>query len=664
MSLRQGFILYLLLHIVLCSSLFAQVVDVPDPNLRAAIREELRLPPGNRITKEDMLRLEGLGAARRDIMLLTGLEHATNLTSLSLWGNPLSELAPIANLQSLTYLDVAACSISDTTALSNLRSLRGLNVRFNRIVNISPVANLTNLVSLRLEGNRIADVTPLANLTQLTELYLSDNHIPDIRPLANLVELETLYIRGNPVTDRTPLDGLALTHFFYDQICELPPLPIHDRINDRDYPSIFTAWAGPHWVSILNRPDLSGVENVAMHDLWFSVPQFGLGFKEKPDGFSMAGSLDEAIQRRDEFLALNPNMLFIADIRMRSYALDEFPEDWPYWIKDADGNIVNAWAGVFGLIDFTHPDIQDRIVQQAIAISKCGLYDGIHFDWWHEGGAILAELYGDWSHKCRGNEAEQRARDNILRRIRAGTRPDFLIMGNTNRRTIPRTAPHINGGFMETLIPHSATGDLLEALLNEVETSLLWLEQNLREPQINALEGWGIPTKSPDDPTNLRWMRAFTTLSLTHSDGYVLFNLGEGHEHYWYDFWDADLGRPVGPKAQLHEDRPGLYIREYTNGWAVYNHSGETQEITLPEDAQGVASGLVNTEHALPNLDGEIYLRAKPKNPADVNGDGVVNILDLTIIVLGFGTDNLEGDVNGDGVVNVFDLVIVAEEMQ
>ena len=662
MSLRQGFILYLLLHIVLCSSLFAQVVDVPDPNLRAAIREELQLRPNSEITKEDMLRLEGLGAARREIMHLTGLEHATNLTSLSLWGNPLSELAPIANLQSLTYLDVAACSISDITSLSNLVNLTGLNVRFNRIVDISPVKNLTNLVTLRLEGNRIADVTPLANLTQLTELYLSDNHILDIRPLAHLVELETLDIRGNPVTDRTPLDGFALTNFYYDQICELPPLPIHDRINDRNYPSVFTAWAGPHWVSILNRPDLSGVENVAMHDLWFSVPQFGLRFKETPDGFSMAGSLDEAIQKRDEFLALNPNMLFIADIRMRSYALDEFPEDWPYWIKDSDGNIVNAWAGVFGLIDFTHPDIQDRIVQQAIAISKCGLYDGVHFDWWNEHGAILAELYGDWSHKYRGNEAEQRARDNILRRIRAGTRPDFLIMGNTNRNTIPRTAPHINGGFMETLIPHTATGNYLEALLNEVETSLLWLEQNLREPQVNALEGWGIPTKSPDDSTNLRWMRAFTTLSLTHSDGYVLFNLGEGHEHFWYDFWDADLGRPVGPTAQLYEEIPGLYIREYTNGWAVYNHSGETREITLPEVVTGVSSVVEGMTHTLPNLDGEIYLRVKPKNPADVNGDGVVNILDLILVAEGFGADKKGIDVNGDGVVNVFDLVFVADQ--
>ena len=165
-------------------------------------------------------------------------------------------------------------------------------------------------------------------------------------------------------------------------------------------------------------------------------------------------------------------------------------------------------------------------------------------------------------------------------------------------------------------------------------------------------------------------MRAFTTLTLTHSDGYVLIIKGRSpgeslysHNHYWYDFWDVDLGRPVGGKGQLYDpDILGLYIREYTNGWAVYNHSGEAQVITLPEEVQGVASGLVNTEHALPNLDGEMYLRVKPKNPADVNGDGVVNILDLTLVAQGFGTDSLKGDVNGDGVVNVFDLVFVANQ--
>ena len=652
----------LILLFSLCIAVHAQVVDIPDPNLRAAIRGELQLPPGVSITKENMLRLENLGAARHDIMHLTGLELATNLRSLSLWGNPLAELTPIADLRRLTYLDVAACSISDITALSNLVNLTGLNVRFNRIVDISPIENLKNLVSLRLEGNRIADVAPLADLTRLTELYLSDNHIPDIRPLANLVELETLDIRGNPVTDYTSLDGLALPNFLYDEFCDLPPLPVRDRIQNRNYPSIFARWSGPGWPPIVNRPELTGIENVASHDLWFSVPQFGLGFRETPDGFTMAGSLEDAIQRRDEFLVINSNMIFLADIRMREYWEDAFPEDWPYWVRDANGEIVSGWPGA-NLVDFTHPHIQDRIVQQAIAVSKCGLYDGVFFDWWHEGGPVLAG-YLD-------NAAEQRARDNILRRIREATRPDFLIMGNTNDRIIPRTGPHINGGFMETIVPYDKTGATLEQRLNVVEDSLLWLDQNLREPRINGLEGWVIPTEPPDSPANRRWMRVITTLGLTHSDGYVVFtSANDGYHHYWYDFWDADLGQPVGARSQLYEEIPGLYIREYTNGWAVYNHSGQAQEITLPESVTGVASGVEGLMHVIPNLDGEMYLKAvvsdqspvTSENPADVNGDGVVNILDLTLVAQGFGADKRGIDVNGDGVVNVFDLVFVADQ--
>ena len=699
----------LLLLLAPCAAARAQVVNIPDPNLRAAVREALDVPGDDAITTRALQYLTYLVANSRGIESLQGLEFATELQHLQLRSNqivdirplanlkrldtliilenrisdltplanlmelvelnardnPVSDVSPLADLRILKHLDLSRCQIVDTTPLARLTKLRVLQLNHNQIVDVRPLSNLRMLYKLEIHRNFIVDIRPLANLTHLTELNLSDNDIPDVSPLADLTDLETLDIRGIPAANYTPLDGLALTNFLYEQSCELPPLPIHDRIKDRNYPSIFTAWAGPHRGSITNRPDLSGVENVAMHDLWFSGAQFGLGFKETPDGFTMTGNVDEAIQRRDQFLALNSNMLFIVDIRMRSYALDEFPEDWPYWIKDADGTIVNAWEGKFGLIDFTHPDIQDRIVQQAIAVSKCGLYDGIHIDWWLEIGAVLYNLYGNRSHVYRGNEAEQGARDNILRRIRAATRPDFLIIANTSRYIIPRTAPHINGGFMITLIPYTSTGDPLEAVLNQIETSLLWLEQNLRQPRINGIEGWGIPAKSPDDPANLRWMRAITTLSLTHSDGYLLFNDGQGaHDHYWYDFWDADLGRPVGPIAKLYDETHGLYVREFTNGWAAYNHSGETQVIALPEEARGVASGSADTEHALPNLDGEIYLRVKPKNPADLNADGAVNILDLTLVVKGFGTDKDGVDVNGDGFVNVFDLVFVAGKMQ
>ena len=60
----------------------------------------------------------------------------------------------------------------------------------------------------------------------------------------------------------------------------------------------------------------------------------------------------------------------------------------------------------------------------------------------------------------------------------------------------------------------------------------------------------------------------------------------------------------------------------------------------------------------LPDLDGEIYLKAP--NPADVNHDGLVNILDLVQVANGFGKS--VPDPNGDGVVNILDLVFVAQQ--
>ena len=77
-------------------------------------------------------------------------------------------------------------------------------------------------------------------------------------------------------------------------------------------------------------------------------------------------------------------------------------------------------------------------------------------------------------------------------------------------------------------------------------------------------------------------MRVFTTMSLTHSNGYVVYNTGvstpgHDHDHYWYDFWDANLGKPAGPKAQQYPNVDGLFIREFTNGWAVYNRSGKAK---------------------------------------------------------------------------------------
>ena len=560
-----------------------------------------------------------------------------------MWGIPRLGIKPLANLTNLLGLTIASCDIVD----------------------ISPLTQLTQLTGLHLSHNRIIDITPLAGLTQLVELGLNDNLISDVTALSGLSSLESLEIRHNQIADHSPLDALSLSHFIYDQTCEMPPLPLEPRLENRNYPSIIARWSGFGWPPVSNRPELSEVENIALHDLRFSVNVFGLDYLKGHNEFTMSGDVDKAIRQRDELISHNPNMIHLVDIDLREAPLWRFPEDWPYWIRDEHGDIFIEWhAGQpeddHGLMDFRQPAVQDIIVQQAIAVSKCGLFDGIFSDYWHEKWQALSGWDGTRRRVFSSLEEEVRAREIIVQRIQAETRPNFLIMGNTNNRIIPRTGPYINGGFMETGIPEDFTGDHLEWLIKTTEDALLWLEHNLREPRINALEGYSIPGEPLDSPNNLRWMRALTALSLTHSNGYVLYSESGVFTHYWYDFWDADLGQPVGDKGQLYQDIDGLYIREFTNGWAVYNHSGASQVITLPEEVQGVASGLVNTEHALPNLDGEMYLRVKPVNPVDVNRDGVVNILDLVVVVQGLGTDNPEADVNRDGVVNVFDLVQVA----
>ena len=605
--MKKSAITITLLSLTLTSWVHAQVVHFPDPNLRAAVAEVIGANP-DRITRVALRRLERLDAVYSEIESLEGLQHAPNLR----------------------LLDLAS----------------------NRISDLTPLADQRHLEELGLDGNVIKDVSPLAGLTNLLVLTIEYNQITGIEPLRGLTNLRTLKIEGNLIVDHSPLDGLSITNFTYDQTCDMPPFELDSRLDNRSLPSVCAAWGGLWDSPVLNQPHLSNLEKLAQHDLYFSGPMFEHRFFDTGETWELRGVPGRGKQIRDEYMALNPNMIFLVHIFTKGdylYHPGNVPEDSPYWKKDADGKPIrdHPWPGSYE-VDLTHPVAQEIIISRALAVAKCGLYDGIFFDHW-----VDSEDPG----------ALGRGLRNIIERIRAETRPDFLIMGNTNDLKIPRTAEHTNGGFMETLFPHEVTGEELEAGLTRIEDALLWLETNLREPQINGLEGWSVPTEPPDSPTNLRWMRAFTAFSLTHSDCYVLFNDGVSHTHYWYDFWDADLGRPISEaKAQLYENREGLYIREFTNGWAVYNHSGAPQVITLPEEVQGVASGLVNTEHELPNLDGEMYLRVKPVNPADVNGDGVVNIFDLTLVAQAFGKDGLEADVNGDGVVNVFDLVFVANQ--
>ena len=404
-----------------------------------------------------------------------------------------------------------------------MTALETLWIDENQIVDISPLANLTRLQDLDLHTNQIVDVSPLANLKQLQKLDLTYNRIMDISPLANLTALETLWMPVNRVTDISPLQGLPLTDLRYDEECVLPDPPIRDRIENRNLPSIMQGWDN----AIQNLPELSYHDRIAYHDIFWHHLPFGLRFQQTPPWHRLAGYLEPALEERDKLLSRNPNMLFLVQIRFVTAPVNRlYPEDWPYWFRDEDGNLVSGSRYISDayLIDFRMPELQNIVVQQAIAIARCGLYDGIMFDKWNEDLVSLTTIHGDQYLQFEGTpefhkalKEEQQARESILRQIREMVPDDFIILCNNNWNLSPLSAPYINGGFMET----HHEGGYTNSTIADIENALLWYEENVREPKINVLRGEGNPIEPPDglkqpsmdaplyhhEPHPFRWIR-------------------------------------------------------------------------------------------------------------------------------------------------------------
>ena len=203
-ELMKGYIMRVLHRLIYLSLILivtqasAQVVDLPDPNLRQVIRETLNLPGNAPTTQQKMLKLERLDAGgNRDITDLTGLEYAINLKGLGLYHNPITDISPLSHLTQLEGFNLWGCRIVDLSPLRNLKNLRSIILGNNQISDLSPLSELTSLTFLELESNQISDLSPLAGLINLTVLQLDGNQIADFSPLASLVNLEELWINGN-----------------------------------------------------------------------------------------------------------------------------------------------------------------------------------------------------------------------------------------------------------------------------------------------------------------------------------------------------------------------------------------------------------------------------------------------------------------------------------
>ncbi|HLP76836.1 MAG TPA: hypothetical protein VK327_07945 [Candidatus Paceibacterota bacterium] len=355
-------------------------------------------------------------------------------------------------------------------------------------------------------------------------------------------------------------------------------VPAAQRIRQRTFPSIFQAWNGA-----APTPGQDADAMLAKHDLVFLHPSMlGLVAEGKNEGMAhtfTSASVAQAKARRADLLRRNPNLVLLAEVRYRDAPKGFLPDDSPYWKRDADGQFVLGWAeGGYRLLDVESIDWQTQVANHAKALQATAIFDGVMLDWWSDDDAHVS----------------------LARRVREAIGPDGLILVNSNDREIPRTAPCVNGLFMECF--RSATPEDWRRITG----TLRWADANLRTPRINCVETWFHQSRN-----DLSLMRAVTTLTLTQSDGYCLFSDPNGlstpdHLHDWYSFWDRGLGKPMSAGRQRPD---AAWEREYSGGTVIYNPPGNPGvHVKFKRPHRSRATGKVGDEHAIASGDGDILL--------------------------------------------------------
>jgi len=114
------------------------------------------------------------------------------------------------------FLDLSYKKITDISriiGLEKLSELNSLNLSFNKITEIKGLETLSNLKRLYLEYNQISEIKGLENLTKLEYLSLNNNQIYELKGLKNLKYLTRLNLMDNKISELKGLEKIKNLKF-------------------------------------------------------------------------------------------------------------------------------------------------------------------------------------------------------------------------------------------------------------------------------------------------------------------------------------------------------------------------------------------------------------------------------------------------------------------
>ncbi len=184
----------------------SEAVNIPDLNLKTVLQETLGIAD-RPLTCIDLLTLTKLEAGAKGIENLEGLQYATNLKSLQLEENKISDISALSTLTKLEGLTLWKNSLTSLEPLAKLENLEWLYIGQMPLADVSPLYSLSKLEVLHMNRTGVSDLSFLlpSRYPNLRELEVKGNGISDITPLQALGKLENLSLDNNKITDLTPL---------------------------------------------------------------------------------------------------------------------------------------------------------------------------------------------------------------------------------------------------------------------------------------------------------------------------------------------------------------------------------------------------------------------------------------------------------------------------
>ena len=183
-------------------------VNIPDPNFRKLINNELGHSEDAAVTAEDMKEIINLSiSGSPDVADIEGIQYAVNLESLNMTGD-IKSVDKIAGLTKLRRLTIAGNNLlTDLSLLGSKPDLTLLDV--NNCTNLTSLAGITEQNYPKLEELSCSRCTSLSDISALsgpviptlTEADFEDCAITDISPLKGYTSMAELDLEKVEITE-------------------------------------------------------------------------------------------------------------------------------------------------------------------------------------------------------------------------------------------------------------------------------------------------------------------------------------------------------------------------------------------------------------------------------------------------------------------------------